>query len=69
VDGPIFDNQGKQVGTRTGTEVTSLDGKNSYFVDRIGNMIDKRTGRTVGRLIPPGRYLLDGRPSPTQEIL
>jgi len=68
VDGPIFDNQGKQIATRTGSEVTSLDGK-SYFVDRIGNLIDKRTGRTVGHLIPPGRYLPDGRASPMQDIL
>jgi len=64
---PIFDNEGKQVASRVGNEVVSLDGKKKYSVDPNGNLLDK-AGAIVGHLIPSGKYLPDGRPSPAQSL-
>jgi hypothetical protein len=65
---PIFDNEGRQVATRIGTEVVSLNGKRRYDVDPNGNLLDKLTHAIVGHLIPAGKYLPDGRPSPGQNL-
>jgi hypothetical protein len=68
MDGPIFDNQGKYVATRNGMEAISADGKKSYLIDVNGNLLDKTSNEIVGHLIPGGKYLPDGRPSPAQTI-
>ena len=65
---PIFDNLGNQVAIRVGSEAISLDGEKSYSIDANGNLLDKKTGKIVGHLIPAGRYLSDGKPSPSQSL-
>jgi hypothetical protein len=65
---PIFDNNGKHIARRIGNEVVSPDGKKSYDVDRVGNLVDKKSGAIVAHLIPVGQCLPDGRPSPGQDI-
>lgn len=64
---PIFDNTGKQVATRSGMKVTSIDGRKTYDVDHSGNLLNN-AGTIVGHLIPAGQYLPDGKPSPSESI-
>ncbi|HTS40414.1 MAG TPA: hypothetical protein VMH84_07730 [Xanthobacteraceae bacterium] len=65
---PIFDNLGNQIAQRVGSEAVSLDGKKAYDIDANGNLLDKETRKVVGHLIPSGKFLPDGRPSPTQNL-
>lgn len=65
---PLFDNYGNHVANRIDNEAISLDGEKSYTVDPSGNLLDKRTGAIVGHLIPSGKYLPDGKPSPSQNL-
>lgn len=64
---PIFDNEGKQIASRIKNEAISLDGKTRYSIDPNGNLSDG-AGKIVGHLIPTGKYLPDGRPSPGQSL-
>jgi hypothetical protein len=68
VGDPIFDNHGKQIACRIGNEAVSLDGAKAYDIDPNGNLLDKLTGTIVGHLIPAGKYLPNGRPSPVQNL-
>jgi hypothetical protein len=65
---PIFDNDGKQIAYRFGSQVFDLNNKPKYDVDPTGNLLDLVTQEIVGHLIPVGRYLPNGERSPAQAL-